>query len=44
MDHVANGPLNALFESKEKQEQKLSLELARFYAAWLVLALEHLHG
>lgn len=44
MDHVSNGPLISLLDANHKQDNKVPLELTRFYTAWLVLALEKLHN
>jgi serine/threonine protein kinase len=42
MEHVPNGSLASLL--KQQDGEMLPLELARFYSAWLVLALEYLHS
>ena len=41
MEYVPNGCLSKLLE---ENEGKLPNELAKFYSAWLVLALEYLHS
>lgn len=41
MEHVPNGSLSSLL--KQQNKERLPSELAKFYTAWLVLALEYLH-
>eukprot|EP00347_Sterkiella_histriomuscorum_P006028 403354346 len=44
MEHIPYGSLQDVMDLYLQKKEKMSLKLVQFYAAWLILAIEHLHS